>query len=123
MEIFLFCAAIVIIVAICLFALGFTVGDGDKNERVFKRKLYNDCNICDVHNNNSNNNNSAVGNIYEPIDCGQDLESNSEAEEAIVRLHNIRTRVTQSDYTAIDYAIESIYVRIRVEQILKERGI
>ena len=124
MEIFLFCVAITMIAAMCLFALGFTIGSGGKNERDTK-----DCTKCGCNNSNilrtggDNMRDRVMGDYNEAINSGQDMGLEDKAEKAIIRLNRLRTGTTRSEQEAIDFATECIEVRMRLEKFFKERGV
>lgn len=88
-----------------------------------------DCTKCKHNSNNilcdggDNMCNSVVGNINKPINSGQDMELDDKAGDAINRLNTLRVGTTRSEQEAIDFAIECIEIRIRLERFFKERGV
>lgn len=108
----------------CLFALGFTVGDEDKNERDTEDCTEYRCNNNNILRNGGDNMRDRVmGNIHESVNSGQDMELEDKAERAIIRLNTLRVGSTRSEKEAIDFATECIEVRVRLERFFKERGV
>ena len=122
MEIIVLCITVGVLLAAAFVGIGVIIAN--VNERISEKRDNSGHDNMDIYNNRADsNNNSSVGDVHEPVDCGQDLELDGEAEAAVIRLNSIRAESTHSEQEAIDYAIESICVRVRLEKFFEERGI
>ena len=122
MEIIVLCITVGVLLAAAFVGIGVIIAN--VNERISEKRDNSGHDSMDIYNNRTDsNNNSSVGDVHEPIDCGQDLELDGEAEAAVIRLNSIRAESTHSEQEAIDYAIESICIRVRLEKFFEERGI
>ena len=93
----------------------------ERDTEDYTKCKYNSNNIlCDGGNNMCN---SVMGDINKPINSGQDMELDDKAGDAINRLNTLRVGTTRSEQEAIDFAIECIEVRVRLERFFKERGV
>lgn len=88
-----------------------------------------DCTKCKYDNNNilcdggNNMCDSVMGDINKPINSGQDMGLENEAENAITRLNTLRVGTTRLEQEAIDFAIKCIEIRVRLEKFFKEREV
>ena len=122
MEIIVLCITVGVLLAAAFVGIGVIIAN--VNERISEKRDNSGHDNMDIHNDRTDsNNNSSVGDVHEPVDCGQDLELDGEAEAAVIRLNSIRAESTHSEQEAIDYAIESICIRVRLEKFFEERGI
>ena len=122
MEIIVLCITVGVLLAAAFVGIGVIIAN--VNERISEKRDNSGHDSMDIHNNRTDsNNNSSMGDVHEPVDCGQDLELDGKAEAAVIRLNSIRAESTHSEQEAIDYAIESICIRVRLEKFFEERGI
>lgn len=125
MELYIVCVTLGIIMLAAFWGLGVATGRTMKKDEGISKK----CNNCKhdsnniLHNRNADVHSDTVGDFHEPVDCGQNLELDGEAEEAVIRLNTLRIGLTNSEREAIDYAINCINVKVRLEQFIKEKGL
>ena len=114
----IFLSVILIGVGICI---GGTYEKMDKNIHRTKPNGTDNNNV--LCNNPDNSSNRTVGNFYQPIDCGQDLESDPEAERIINILQTMYALSCGAEREALEYSMDCIMLKVRLLKMFEERGI
>lgn len=126
MEVYILCIVVGFLLAASFVMIGVVIAHASEGNTKDCSKCSTECKcnnnniLCDGGDNMHDCN---MGNIHEPVNSGQDMGLEDKAERAIIRLNTLRTGSTRSEQEAIDFAIECIEVRVRLEKFFKERGV
>lgn len=122
MEVYILSIVVGLLLAASFVMIGVVIAHAsERDTEDYNKCKYNSNNIlCDG---GDNMRDSVMGDTDKSIDSGQDMGLDDKAENAIIRLNTLRVGTTGSEQEAIDFAIECIEVRVRLERFFKERGV